>query len=33
METKALLCDIEPGRRQRGADALEQLTEHLEQPA
>jgi formate dehydrogenase major subunit len=33
METKALLCDIEPGRRQRGAAALEQLQEKLEEPA
>ena len=33
METKALLCDIEPGRRQRGPAALEQLKEQLEQRA
>ena len=33
METKALLCDIEPGRRARGARALEQWKEHLEQRA
>ena len=25
METKALVCDIEPGRRARGPEALEQL--------
>jgi len=33
METKALICDIEPGRRSRGPEALEQLREHLEQRA
>jgi formate dehydrogenase major subunit len=33
METKALVCDIEPGRRRRGPEALEQLKEHLERPA
>ncbi len=32
METKALVCDIEPGRRQRGPAALEQWREHTEQP-
>jgi formate dehydrogenase major subunit len=31
METKALVCDIEPGRRQRGPAALQQLKEHMEQ--
>ena len=33
METKALICDIEPGRRERGPAALQQLQEKLEQPA
>ncbi len=33
METKALLCDIEPGRRAHGPAALEQWSEHMEQPA
>ena len=33
METKALLCDIEPGRRARGSQALEQLEAKMEQPA
>ncbi len=33
METKALLCDIEPGRRARGAEALTQWKQHLEQRA
>ena len=33
METKALVCDIEPGRRKRGPEALEQWQEHLERPA
>jgi formate dehydrogenase major subunit len=33
METKALICDIEPGRRARGAEALEQHEAKLEQPA
>jgi formate dehydrogenase major subunit len=33
METKALVCDIEPGRRARGPAALEQWKEHLEQRA
>ena len=33
METKALICDIEPGRRARGPEALEQLEAKLEQPA
>jgi len=32
METKALICDIEPGRRPRGPAALAKLKEHLEQP-
>jgi formate dehydrogenase major subunit len=32
METKALVCDIEPGRRSRGPAALQQLREKLEQP-
>jgi formate dehydrogenase major subunit len=31
METKALVCDIQPGRRERGPAALEQLKEHMEQ--
>lgn len=30
METKALICDIEPGRRQRGPAALDQLKQHME---
>ena len=33
METKALVCDIEPGRRSRGPAVLTQLREKLEQPA
>ncbi len=33
METKALVCDIEPGRRSRGPAMLTQLREKLEQPA
>lgn len=33
METKALLCDIEPGRRRSGPEALEQWRQHLEQRA
>ena len=33
METKALVCDIEPGRRRHGPAALEELQEKLEQPA
>jgi len=33
METKALVCDLSAGRRQRGKAALEQLNSHLEQPA
>ena len=33
METKALICDIEPGRRRRGPEALEQWKEHMEKPA
>ena len=33
METKALLCDIEPGRRPRGPAVLEELKEKMEQPA
>jgi formate dehydrogenase major subunit len=33
METKALVCDIEPGRRARGPEALEQLRDNLEQRA
>jgi formate dehydrogenase major subunit len=33
METKALVCDIVPGRRLKGSAALAQLGEHLEQRA
>jgi formate dehydrogenase major subunit len=33
METKALICDIEPGRRKQGPEALEQWKDHLEQRA
>jgi formate dehydrogenase major subunit len=33
METKALVCDIEPGKRERGAAALAQWKQHMEQPA
>ena len=33
METKALICDIEPGRRPRGAAAPEHVREKAEQPA
>jgi formate dehydrogenase major subunit len=33
METKALLCDIEPGRRPRGPAVLEELKDKMEQPA
>ncbi len=32
METKALLCDIEPGRRRTGPRALEQWKDKMEQP-
>jgi formate dehydrogenase major subunit len=33
METKALLCDIRPGRRARGKAALDELREHKERAA
>ena len=33
METKALICNIEPGQRRTGPGALEQLKEHLERAA
>jgi len=33
METKALVCDIMPGRRPRGGAALEKLRQHMEQQA
>ena len=33
METKALVCDIEPGQREHGPAALAQWKEHMEQPA
>jgi formate dehydrogenase major subunit len=33
METKALLCDIRPGRRARGKAALEELQAHKERAA
>ena len=33
METKALVCDIEPGRRPRGPEARKHLQQKLEQPA
>ena len=33
METKALLCDIEPGRRPRGPEVIEQTKQPAEQPA
>ena len=33
METKALLCDIKPGRRPRGQKALEELRAKREQAA
>jgi formate dehydrogenase major subunit len=33
METKALVCDIVPGRRAKGADALKQWKSHLEKAA
>jgi formate dehydrogenase major subunit len=33
METKALICDIEPGRRPRGERAREYVREKAEQPA
>jgi formate dehydrogenase major subunit len=33
METKALICDIEPGRRPRGEAAVEYVREKAEQPA
>ena len=33
METKALICDIEPGRRPRGKRASEHVREKAEQPA
>ena len=31
METKALTCNIVPGRRERGREALEQLTVQIGQ--
>ena len=33
METKALVCDIEPGKREHGRAALTQWQQHMEQPA
>jgi formate dehydrogenase major subunit len=33
METKGLLCNVLPGRRGRGAAALDQLQAQMEQPA
>ena len=33
METKALVCDIEPGRRPRGPEARNHCSRQLEQPA
>jgi len=33
METKALVCDIEPGRRARGPNALAEWNEHMGQRA
>jgi hypothetical protein len=33
METKALVCDIEPGKPERGPAALAHWKEHMEQPA
>jgi hypothetical protein len=33
MESKALLCDIQPGRRPRGARVPVYLREKVEQPA
>jgi formate dehydrogenase major subunit len=33
METKALICDIRPGRRPRGKAALEALNNKMRQPA
>jgi formate dehydrogenase major subunit len=33
METKALLCDIRPGRRARNKEALQELNEHNKQAA
>ena len=33
METKALVCDIEPGKRERGPEALAQWKKRMEQPA
>jgi formate dehydrogenase major subunit len=33
METKALVCDIEPGRRPRGPEARKHSQQNLEQPA
>jgi hypothetical protein len=33
METKALVCDIVPGRRERGKAALDQWKAHVRQPA
>jgi len=29
METKGLLCNVSPGRRAQGEEALEQLSAHL----
>jgi formate dehydrogenase major subunit len=33
METKALVCDIIPGRRQSGEKALEQWKNHMREAA
>jgi formate dehydrogenase major subunit len=33
METKALVCDITPGRRAKGKAALDQLKQHLSEAA
>ena len=33
METKSLVCDIQPGRRERGRAALEQWKQHLRETA
>jgi formate dehydrogenase major subunit len=33
METKSLVCDIQPGRRERGAGAIDQLNAHMRETA
>jgi formate dehydrogenase major subunit len=33
METKSLVCDIQPGRRERGAEAIDQWSAHMRETA